>query len=80
MSKLCESCGRPIPPEEEFCSHCFSAEIDDYRIVKNYLRAHPNSNAMQIANATGVSVSKIVKYIRSGSFTIVDTSEQRRSR
>ncbi|WP_134686003.1 zinc ribbon domain-containing protein [Brevibacillus migulae] len=80
MSKQCQSCGMPIRPEEEFCTDCFSSEMDDYRIVKNYLRANPNSNAMQIANATGVSVSKIIKYIRTGSFTVVDSPGQRRSR
>lgn len=80
MSQLCQSCGIPTQPGEVFCHNCYTTEMDEYRVVKNYLRANPNSNAMQIANATGVSVSKIVKYIRSGSFTIVDTTAQRRSR
>ncbi len=80
MSTLCQSCSMPIQPGEVFCSSCYANEMDEYRIVKDYLRANPNSNAMQIANATGVSVSKIIKYIRSGSFTIVDSNAQRRSR
>jgi hypothetical protein len=80
MTQICNACGSAIPHGEEFCRTCYSNDMDDYRIVKNYLRAHPNSNAMQIANATGISVSKIMKYIRSGSLTVVDIDSHRRSR
>jgi hypothetical protein len=41
-------------------------EVDAYRKVREYLRRNPYSNAMQIANATQVSVYKITKYIRDG--------------
>lgn len=46
-----------------------AAEKESIDKVKNYLRSHPNSNAMQIAMATGVSISKISKYIREGTLT-----------
>ncbi|UFJ39406.1 hypothetical protein LOK74_15170 [Brevibacillus humidisoli] len=66
MSEVCPSCGRLKRANQEFCSSCWDGETRDYRAVKAYLRTHPNSNAMQIANATGVSVSKIMRYIRDG--------------
>jgi hypothetical protein len=55
-------------------------ELDEYRIVRNYLRSHPNSNAMQIANATGISISNILRYIKSGSLTMVDNDRRRPGR
>lgn len=44
-------------------------EKETFHKVKDYLRSNPNSNAMQIAMATGVSISKISKYIREGTLT-----------
>ncbi|MBN6188896.1 hypothetical protein JQN58_18755 [Aneurinibacillus sp. BA2021] len=41
-------------------------EADAYRRVREYLRSNPYSNAMQIANATHVSIHKITKYVRQG--------------
>jgi hypothetical protein len=57
---------------------CQAGDRDDYKVVRDYLRAHPNSNAMQVSNATGVSVSKILRYIRTGSLTVVDNDGPRR--
>lgn len=41
-------------------------EADAYRKVREYLRNNPYSNAMQIANATHVSIHKITKYVHQG--------------
>ncbi|NGQ96868.1 hypothetical protein G3578_17015 [Brevibacillus sp. SYP-B805] len=80
MTQFCKECGSALQPGEVFCKTCYSHERDEYRIVKEYLRTHPNSNAMQIANETGISISKIMKYIRNGSLTVVTNDGQRRSR
>ncbi|WP_047153541.1 hypothetical protein [Aneurinibacillus tyrosinisolvens] len=42
-------------------------EREDYKRAREYLRQHPHSNAIDVANATGIPVSKIVKYVREGS-------------
>lgn len=72
MSDICHVCGTPLPSDATYCKTCYASDLDDYRTVREYLRAYPNSNAMQVANATGISVSKIMKYIRDGSLTVVE--------
>ncbi|WCN39297.1 hypothetical protein [Aneurinibacillus uraniidurans] len=42
------------------------AEVDMYRKVRAYLLQNPRANAMQVANATNVSVYKITQFVREG--------------
>lgn len=42
------------------------AELEAYRKVRAYLLQNPRANAMQVANATNVSVYKITQYVREG--------------
>ncbi|WP_047150913.1 hypothetical protein [Aneurinibacillus tyrosinisolvens] len=39
---------------------------EDFKKVREYIKNNSAPNAMQIANATGVSVSKITKFIQQG--------------
>jgi hypothetical protein len=80
MSDICHRCGSIIPANDASCQTCYLSEMDEYKIVRNYLRSHPNSNAMQIANATGISISNILRYIKDGSLTVVNSENQRRLR
>lgn len=79
MSQGCPYCGKALQKYEFFCEDCGKDEFIHYRVVKDYLRKYPNSNAMQVANATGISVSKILQYIREGSLAVVEP-DGRRSR
>jgi len=69
MNGVCSNCGGSLPSDKATCTACLAAERNEYLEVKNYLRANPNSNAMQVANATGISISKITRYIREGMLT-----------
>jgi predicted transposase YbfD/YdcC len=80
MSDICHRCGNIIHANDVCCQTCYQSEMDDYKIVRDYLRSHPNSNAMQIANATGISISNILRYIKDGSLTVVNSEKQRRPR
>lgn len=66
MRVACPECGRPKHPNQAYCSQCLADEKKEYRVIKEFLLTHPNSNAMEIANATGISVSRILKYVREG--------------
>ncbi|MBY0050996.1 hypothetical protein EB820_20740 [Brevibacillus agri] len=77
MMDTCFKCGSKMKPNEYSCHVCGENEMEDYRMIRNYVRSYPNSNAMQIANATGISVSKILRYIKNGSLTVVDNQSRR---
>ncbi|MGG1663764.1 hypothetical protein [Brevibacillus sp. NRS-1366] len=77
MTDKCFTCGNILDPGEHSCKVCGQNDMDDYRMIRNYVRSYPNSNAMQIANATGISVSKILRYIKNGSLTVVDNHSRR---
>jgi hypothetical protein len=80
MSEICQKCGNIKQAHEDVCRICNYSDRDEYQIVREYLRKNPNSNAMQIANATGISVSKILRYIKTGTLTVVDHEYPRRQR
>lgn len=72
MKEVCSVCGSPVSVAQTFCSLCQDKDRREYLEIRNYLRANPRSNAMQVANATGISVSKITRYIREGILTTTD--------
>jgi recombinational DNA repair protein RecR len=80
MSGICHICGNIMQPNDGFCRTCYQNERDEYKIVRNYLRKNPNSNAMQIANATGIPISNILRYIKNGTLTVVTNEKKRRLR
>lgn len=77
MTDICLKCGSEMSPGDYSCGVCGQNDMDEYRMIRNYVRSFPNSNAMQIANATGISVSKILRYIKNGSLTVVDSQSRR---
>jgi len=71
MGSQCAICSRSKEsPAEKLCSQCKESEMQIFQAVRDYLSKHPFSNAMQIANETGIPISKITKFIKQGSFTI----------
>lgn len=78
MNSDCLNCGAAKDERGFFCRECLHDEYICYRAVKDYLRQHPNSNAMQISNETGISVTRILQYIRDGSLTVVEQNDRRR--
>ncbi|PSL48603.1 hypothetical protein B0H94_104204 [Salsuginibacillus halophilus] len=65
----CKSCGmKPSTGELNYCEDCMTKDQHDYQKIRAYLRLNPNANAMQIANETGISVSRITYFIKNGSF------------
>lgn len=66
-TSICRTCGKEFEITPEFTSMCprCSYETDkDYKIVRDYIRATPGLTASQVANATGVSVAKILRYTK----------------
>ncbi len=79
VSAVCPACGGAKPLVQAYCQECLETEKNQYRIIREYLRSYPNSNAMQVANATGISISKITRLIREGALSVLDDDGPRRS-
>ena len=74
---VCLTCGYPMNPKEAVCPICGENIHEEYLVIRNYIKKYPNSNAMQIANATGISVSQILRFIKDGSLTMVHPDEHK---
>lgn len=63
----CPKCGRVFTRiKDTLCPDCLKKEEDTYNLVRDYIKANPNSTMTQITKDTGVSTRKINKYLRDG--------------
>lgn len=63
----CKSCGKIFNYDgHKVCPACRKAEDELFTKVKEYLYAHPGSSAQEVADATEVSVDKIISYLKQG--------------
>jgi hypothetical protein len=53
------------------CTECGSEYLTDFGRIKQYLVENGPQNAFQIADATGISYSKICEFIRQGRIDVV---------
>ncbi len=72
----CKKCGKLFESENNIlCKRC-SEELDNpYTKIKNYLYYHRGANLMQIAEATGISRSLILKFMREGKLETMNKKE-----
>ena len=65
----CKACNRAFftaIASYMYCSQCSEAEEETFRSVRDYLYSHPRSTALDIYEAIGVPVAKILDYVREG--------------
>lgn len=68
MRNLC-GCGGVKLQEQSKCDSCVQ-EQQHSQIIRDYIHEHPNANVMMISQGTGLSVEKILRLIKDGSFLI----------
>ncbi len=56
--KLFAYVGRPI------CNRCVEQEEEEFKFVKEYIYNNPGATVFEVADATGVSVDKIMRFLR----------------
>lgn len=64
----CKHCGKSYEGRKNTCT-CDDCKDIDHMIftqIRVYLRKFPNSNAVQIADALGISANLVLKYIDEG--------------
>jgi ribosomal protein L32 len=54
----------------DICPDCQREIEEDFEKVKNYLKEHPNAKIMKIIDDTGVSESRLNRFIRAGRLSI----------
>lgn len=59
----CPKCGKLFLKLRDFCNECFQKQENDYLIVSDYLRNHPNSTIHEVSEGTKVSVAQIRQFI-----------------
>ncbi len=74
----CENCGGLLKDAGlgiYVCSQCGHEMLSEFGKVKKYIEDNGPSNAYNISQGTGISVSKIDRYLREGRIEIPDGSE-----
>ncbi len=56
--KLFSYFGRPI------CNNCIEKEEEEFKIVKEYIYENPGATVFEVADATEVTVDKIMRFLR----------------
>ena len=63
----CPRCGKLFTRmSSPICDACEKEEEKIFQDVKKYIEDNPNSHLEEVATATGVSVKKLLKYLREG--------------
>jgi len=61
----CLRCGRVFAyTYSPICNKCLEEDEKEYKIVKEYIYDNPGSTVFEVSDATGVSVEKIMRFLR----------------
>jgi hypothetical protein len=52
------------------CPDCRQLDQDHFDDIESYLREYPNSNAIQISEALGITAYEVLKYLNEGRLNI----------
>ncbi|HOP75594.1 MAG TPA: MerR family transcriptional regulator [Bacillota bacterium] len=63
----CKRCGKIFQYKgNSICPNCVLQDDEDFRKVREYIIAHPNSTSIDISKATGVELKTITRFLREG--------------
>lgn len=69
--EFCSKCGRLSENIKlDLCPNCLEDERNEFQKIRDYLKSHPRSSAMDIALATNIPINKITRYIKDNSLII----------
>jgi len=69
----CKSCGRLFNKIlSEKCNVCVKEEEEAFFTIRDYLKEHKRASANEVADATEIELSLIIKFIREGRLSTVD--------
>jgi flagellar operon protein (TIGR03826 family) len=69
----CRRCGKVFQyTGNNICISCIQKEDEDFKTVKEYLKAHSGSTSIDLSENTGVDIKTIDRFIRAG---LLDSEE-----
>ncbi|HVZ81935.1 MAG TPA: MerR family transcriptional regulator [bacterium] len=72
----CSRCGLVfafVPGTRDICPTCIRREDEDYLKIFHYLTERPSASAPEIADATGVDIKEILRFVRENRLRLVKT-------
>lgn len=51
---------------ETICIECSRSDQNVFNVIRDYLYDHPGANVNDVTNSTGITPSKILKYLKEG--------------
>lgn len=64
--RTCQRCKKLLTHCYEvssLCPDCIDRDKEDYRLVKEYIQSHANTNIYEVSQETGVSLKVIMRFI-----------------
>ena len=58
----------------DVCVDCFAENENDLRKVKDYLYQYPNSSIVAVAEATGISIQKLKRFLENERLISIERS------
>lgn len=52
------------------CEECKTIDSDHFDDIERYLKEYPNSNALQISEALGITAFEVLNYLKEGRLNI----------
>lgn len=63
----CPRCGKLfVYTTKTLCPSCFCEDENDFELVREYVWEHRGCSALEVQEATGVALDKIMRYLRQG--------------
>lgn len=73
----CKSCGRLFQYNgNPNCPECLKSKDDDFTVVRDYVRKHPNAGVAEVSEETNVSMKQIRQWIREERLILTEVSAE----
>ncbi|HHT88800.1 MAG TPA: hypothetical protein GX002_07310 [Clostridiales bacterium] len=71
-TNICKHCNKLFRARHKAysCSECRDKDEDYFDKIEAYLKEYPNSNALQISEALGITAYQVLSYLQEGRLNI----------
>ena len=72
---ICRICGKFFDKNgNQECPECYKKDLEEYKIVREYIINHRGVSAIDINAATGISIGVILRFLSEGRIELADKS------